>query len=74
MRVERCAIRAYFRPLIQERGARSLGCLACDFFRGEYYGAGLVRERWKPTRKVVGDSTGCAYWLRAIGADDSLDE
>ena len=60
----------YFNPHALAVGARERGCLTCDFFRGQCSGGHIVCERFEKDR-VIGDAgIGCAYWMRAIGADD----
>jgi hypothetical protein len=61
---------AHFSPHALNVGARALGCLCCEYFRGEWSGGHVVCERFERPR-VVGDARiGCAYWMRAIGSDD----
>lgn len=60
----------YFSPHALAVGARERGCLACEYFRGLRSGAHVVCERFE-RESVIGDAKfGCAYWMRAVGADD----
>lgn len=60
---------AYFSPHVLAVDARASGCLTCDYFRGQRSGDHVVCER-AAQPSVMGDARiGCAYWLRAIGAD-----
>ena len=62
---------SYFSPHSLAVGARARGCLTCEHFQGELFGSHVVcRQRDKPS--VIGDARiGCAWWVRAIGADDT---
>ena len=61
---------SYFSPHALAVGARSRGCLTCENFHGEFYAKHLVcNQRDKP--QVIGrPDLGCAFWVRATGADD----
>ena len=60
----------YFTPHALAIGARERGCLTCEHFRGEFLADHVVCEQQDKPR-VIGDARiGCAFWLRAIGADD----
>ncbi|MGB8329309.1 MAG: hypothetical protein WCE62_04215 [Polyangiales bacterium] len=60
----------YFSPHALAIGARASGCLTCEYFRGQWSGGHVVCERFERDR-VIGDARiGCAYWERAVGADD----
>lgn len=64
------ATASYFSPHVRGNPARELGCLTCEFNRGQRFGNHVVCERFEKAR-VVGDARiGCAYWERAPGADD----
>ena len=60
----------YFNPHALAVGARAQGCLTCEYFRGQWPGGHVVCERFEKDRVIWDARIGCAYWTRAIGADD----
>jgi len=51
--------------------ARSRGCYTCTHFHGIFYAEHLLCER-NSGRQVIGTpSAGCAFSMRATGADDT---
>jgi hypothetical protein len=61
---------AYFTAFRPTDPARARGCWTCAGFLGQFYGGHLVCER-DGGRSVIGvPAQGCAFWMRAIGADD----
>jgi hypothetical protein len=61
---------SYFNPHALQVGARQRGCLSCDYFCGQWSGGHVVCERFDKDRVIGNALIGCAYWMRAIGADD----
>ena len=60
----------HFSPHALAVGPRERCCLTCELFQGQGSGGHVVCERFEKDR-VTGDARiGCAYWTRAIGADD----
>ena len=51
-------------------GARALGCLTCEHFKGDFYGAHIVCEQQDRPRAIGAATIGCAFWLCTVGADD----
>jgi hypothetical protein len=61
---------AYFSPHRLDGGARARGCWTCSGFQGELLAAHVVCQR-DGGRQVIGvPMLGCAFWMRATGADD----
>jgi len=64
------AILSYFSPHALAVGARARGCLTCEHFKGEFYAQHLVCEQRDKPQVIGRPDLGCAYWMRAMGADD----
>lgn len=64
----------YFSPHVHQSPSRELGCLSCEFNRGKRTASNVVCERFEKVRVVGDPRIGCAYWMRAPGADDGLGE
>lgn len=61
----------HFNPHEDHYGARVRGCFTCEHFQGNFYGGRMVCDRNRPWRYIPGQpEAGCAFWMRAIGADD----
>jgi len=64
---------SFFSPHALAVGARARGCLTCDYFKGELFGGHVVCERFERDSVIGAAHLGCAYWMRAIGADENLE-
>jgi hypothetical protein len=60
----------YFNPHALAVAARASGCLTCEYFRGQWSGGHVVCEQQERPRVIGAPHLGCAFWMRAIGADD----
>lgn len=61
----------YFTPHALAIGARARGCFACDHFKGEINADHLVCNQREKQQVIGRPNLGCAFWMRAVGADDS---